>query len=120
MVLGKIERLRKKLHNYIERFGLNSEQTQKVSKELDQLINEYDKRRRVFPENSEMIRWYNISIEEIKNYTIEKGEFPTIDIWNQIAKEKNLLNSESIKYISCLNWNELREKILYEINKKIF
>ena len=43
MVLGKIERLRKKLHTYIERFGLNSEQTQKVSKELDQLINEYNK-----------------------------------------------------------------------------
>ena len=120
MVLGKIERLRKKLHNCIEKFGLDAEQTKKVSKELDQLINEYNKRQRVFPENSKMIKWYNMSIKEMKNYTMEKGEFPAIDTWNKIAKEKNLLNSESIKYISCLNWNELREKILYEINKKIF
>ena len=120
MVLGKIERLRKKLHNYIEKFGLNSEQTQKVSKELDQLINEYNKQQRVFAEGNKTGEAYKLSTKEIKKLTIENGEFPTIEEWNKIAKDHVLLNSESIKYISNLNWNELREKILYEINKKIF
>lgn len=120
MVLGKIERLRKKLHNYIEKFGLNSEQTQKVSRELDQLINEYNKQQRTFAEGSKTGEAYKLSIKKLKRLTIENGEFPTIEEWNKIAKVNDLLNSESIKYISNLNWNELREKILYEINKKIF
>ena len=120
MVLGKIERLRKKLHTYIERFGLNSEQTQKVSKELDQLINEYNKQQRMFEEGNKTGETYKLSIKELKKLTIENGEFPSIERWNKYAKDNVLLNSESIKYISNLNWNELREKIFYEINKKIF
>lgn len=120
MVLGKIHRLRKRLHYCIERYGLNSKQTEKVSKELDELINQYNKQQRLFPEGSVMQKAYKESIKLLKKLTIENGDFPSIEQWNRLAKEKVLLNSESIKYISTLNWHELREKILYEIDKKIF
>lgn len=46
------------------------------------------------------------------------GEFPTIDEWNKYAKENYLLNSESIKYISGLDWNKLRNQIKKEMNIK--
>lgn len=120
MVLGKIHRLRKRLHYCIERYGLNSKQTEKVSKELDELINQYNRQQRIFPEGSKMQKAYNESIKLLKSFIIENGEFPSIEEWNRLAKERVLLNSESIKYISTLNWHELREKILYEIDKKIF
>ena len=37
------------------------------------------------------------------------------EILKQYAKENNLLSSSSIEYISGLNWNKLRTKILSEI-----
>lgn len=120
MVLGKIERLRKKLHNCIEKFGLDAEQTKKVSKELDELINEYMKRQKIYPEGNIMINKYNNAIEKLEKLTAEFGEFPSIEKWNKYAKEKVLLNSESIKYISGLNWHELRDFILYKIDQKNF
>lgn len=118
MVLGKIERLRKKLHATIEKYGLESAQVQKISKELDELINEYMKRQKNYQEGNIMINEYNIAIKEIERLTIESGEFPSLEEWNEYAKEKVLLNSESIKYISGLNWHELRDFILYKIDKK--
>lgn len=118
MVLGKIERLRKKLHATIEKYGLESAQVQKISKELDELINEYMKRQKNYQEGNIMINEYNIAIEELERLTIESGEFPSIEKWNEYAKEKVFLNSESIKYISGLNWHELRDFILYKIDKK--
>ena len=37
-------------------------------------------------------------------------EFPTIEEWNHYAKENDLLNSESLKYISDRSWHDLRNK----------
>lgn len=119
-VRGKIEKLKKKLNKSIERYGLNSEETRKISLELDELINEYNKNQQIFPENSIMKNAYDKSIKKLKQITTEYGEFPSTKSWNYFAEENDLLSSESIKFISHLNWNELREKILYEINKKIF
>lgn len=120
MVLNKIKRLRRKLHYYIEKFGLNAEETQEISRELDELINIYNNKQRLYPKDSILKKEYTRSIKALKRISIEYGEFPSVDEWNHYAYKYNYLNSESIKYISCLNWNELREKILYEINKKIF
>lgn len=120
MVLGKIERLRNKLHATIEKYGLESAQVQKISKELDELINEYIKRQKIYPEGNIMINEYNNAIEKLEKLTAEFGEFPSIEKWNKYAKEKVLLNSESIKYISGLNWHELRDFILYKIDQKKF
>lgn len=119
-VRGKIEKLRKKLSKSIERHGLNAEETRKISLELDELINEYNKNQQIFLNNSIMKEAYDKSVKKLKRITIEFGEFPTTTEWNYYARENNLLSSESMKFILHLNWNELREKILYEINKKIF
>lgn len=120
MVLRKIEKLRKKLHDVIEKEGINSEYAAKISKELDELINEFNKKQQVFSNDNNMKSAYEKSITKLKQITTDFGGFPTIKEWDYFAKDNNLLSSESIKYISKLNWHELREKILYEINKKIF
>lgn len=120
MVLRKIEKLRKKLHDVIEKEGINSEDAAKISKELDELINEFNKKQQVFSNDNNMKSAYEKSIIKLKQITIDFGSFPSVREWDYFAKDNNLLSSESIKYISKLNWHELREKILYEINKKIF
>lgn len=119
-IRGKIENLRIKLHKAIEKYGLNSEQTQKISKELDELINYFNKQQRLFPDNSKTSKEYNLSIEKLKQLTIDFNEFPTVESWNYYARSNKLLSSETLKYISGLNWHELREKILFEIYQKKF
>ncbi len=119
-IRGKIENLRNKLHKSIEKYGLNSKQTQKISRELDELINYFNKQQRLFPNDSKTSEKYNLSIKKLKQLTIDFNEFPTVESWNYYAKNNNLLNSETLKYISGLNWHELREKILYEICQKNF
>lgn len=120
MVLRKIEKLRKKLNYVIEKKGINSEEATKISKELDELINEFNKRQQVFSNNNDMKIAYEKSIAKLKQIATDFGSFPSVREWDYFAKDNNLLSSESIKYISRLNWHELREKISYEINKKIF
>lgn len=120
MVLRKIEKLRKKLHDAIEKEGINSEEVAKISKELDEVINEFNKKQQVFSNDNDMKSAYDKSIVKLKQITIDFGNFPSVQEWDHFAKDNSLLSSESIKYISRLNWHELREKTLYEINKKIF
>lgn len=119
-VRGKIEKLRRRLHQAIEKHGLNSKEVSLISADLDKLINEYNKNQQVYEPNNEMNKAYDISVKRIKQIVKEFGEFPSVEEWNHYAKDNNLLNSESLKFISHLNWNEFREKIFYEINKKIF
>ena len=40
-IAEKIEKMRKKLEKSIEKNGINSEKTLKISKELDEVISEY-------------------------------------------------------------------------------
>lgn len=119
-VRGKIEKLRRRLHQAIERHGLDSKEVRLISAELDKLINEYNKNQQVYEPNNKMKKAYDNSIKKIKQIVKEFGDFPNVEEWNHYAKDNNLLSSESLKYISHLNWNEFREKILYEINKKNF
>ena len=59
-----------------------------------------------------MYKKYVESINAIEKITQDFGEFPSIPEWNKYAKEKDLLNSESIKYISGLNWHDLRNRTI--------
>lgn len=118
-VSRKIEKLRTKLYESINREGLNSKNTRKISEKLDLLINEYYKKEKEYEKDSVMIYEYQIAYDKLKQLTLDFGEFPSINSWNYYAKQNTYLNSESIKYISGLDWNKLRQKILYEIRKKL-
>lgn len=117
----RIKSLRNKLHKSIKKHGVNAEETRKISDEMDKLINEYynNIQRISYPTDSEMRLYYEQSYKQLKIVTQQLERFPSIQEWNQIAKEKYLLSSTSMQYISKLNWNYLRTKILRELNMEI-
>lgn len=117
----RIKSLRNKLHKSIKKYGVNAEETRKISDEMDKLINEYyDNIQQIeYPSDSEMRIYYEQSYRAMKTITQQLERFPSIQEWNQIAKEKYLLSSTSMQYISKLNWNYLRTKILRELNMEI-
>lgn len=119
--IKKIRSLRNKLHKSIKKNGLDSDETRKISDEMDKLINEYyDNIQRIsYPADSEMKVYYEQSYKQLKIVTQQLERFPSIQEWNQIAKEKYLLSSTSMQYISKLNWNYLRTKVLRELNMDI-
>ncbi len=119
--IKKIRSLRNKLHKSIKKNGLDSDETRKISDEMDKLISEYyDNIQRIsYPTDSEMRLYYEQSYRAMKTTTQQLERFPSIQEWNQIAKEKYLLSSTSMQYISKLNWNYLRTKILRELNMEI-
>ena len=57
---------------------------------------------------------YLESINCLRKIARDFVRFPTIKEWNYYAKENNLLNSESLKYISGNSWHDLRNRILSE------
>lgn len=109
----KFERLREKLNRSIEENGLDSEKTQKISREFDELLNSYYKKEKMYSEKSIIYQEYQKSINELEKITKEFGEFPSVEEWNKYAKEKNLLTSESLKYVSGLNWKDLKNLMLF-------
>lgn len=114
-MINDFEKLRKKLHEAIEKNGLDSEQTRKISTRYNELVNSYYKKERQYRENSIMGIKYRESIRCLKQISRDFAKFPTIKEWNHYAKEKNLLNSESLKYISGNSWHDLRNKISIEL-----
>lgn len=114
----KIEKLRIKLDENIDKHGLHSKEAFNISSQIDELINEWNNQQQVFDKENNMGIAYKKSLTKIKQLTIEYGEFITTLEWNKYAKENILLNNKSIEYISHLNWNQLRAKIEYEINNK--
>ena len=144
----KIRSLRNKLHKSIKKNGLNSEETRKISDEIDILINEYynsierailrdtpiilfdeatsaldnHSKNKIeetkYPEDSEMLLYFNMSYEALKVMTLQLEKFPTVNEWNKYAKENNYLSHLSLEYISKLDWNYLQVKIEREINFK--
>lgn len=117
-VAKKIEKLREKLHRSIDKNGLNANETQRISSEVDKLVNRYYEKEREYQKNEGALsKEYIEAYEELKKLTKQFGEFPSVPAWNHYAKQKVLISSESIKYISGLNWNELRSKVFLEINK---
>lgn len=97
----QIEKLRKKLHTEIEKSGIDSVKTLKVSEELDKLIKKYYIKKNINNiEDNVMYIEYKIAYDQIKKITEEAEKFPTIKEWNEIAKKDTYLNNKSIEYIS--------------------
>ena len=119
--MKKIRNLRNKLHKSIQKNGLNSEETRRISDEIDILINEYYNsiKKTEYPKDSEMIFYYEKSYEALKNMTQQLERFPTVREWNNYARENNYLCHISLEYISKLDWNYLQIKVEKELNLKI-
>lgn len=111
--MNDVERLRKKLYDAIDEYGINSKEVYKVSIKMDKILN-----KRGYDDKNLMYNKYLDSMYELRKITNLFAKFPTIDEWNKYAKENMLLNSESIKYISGLDWNKLRDRIKKDLNKK--
>ncbi|MBO5005364.1 MAG: aspartyl-phosphate phosphatase Spo0E family protein [Clostridia bacterium] len=110
-IAEQIEKTRKVLHRNIEKYGLDSKEAREVSIQLDELINRFYGKDREETMQAE----FKIAYEELKRYTREK-EFPNVQVWDKYAKENNLISSESLKFLSKMNWNKLRDKIKSEID----
>ena len=114
-MLDNFERLRKKLHDSIEKNGIDSEKTKKLSERFDKMVNNYYKNEKQYHEDSLMHIKYLESIQSLKRITKDFVKFPSVQEWNYYAKEKDLLSSESLKYISGNNWHHLRNRTLSEL-----
>lgn len=119
--IKRIRSLRNKLHKSIKKNGLDSNETRRISDEMDKLINEYyDNIQQIeYPADSEMRVYYEQSYKKLKLVTQQLERFPSVQEWNKFAKEEYLLSSTSIQYVSKLNWNYLRTKVLRELNMDI-
>ncbi|MBP3502935.1 MAG: aspartyl-phosphate phosphatase Spo0E family protein [Clostridia bacterium] len=96
----QMEKLRKSLHTEIEKSGIDAVKTLEISKELDELIKTYYIKNFSNIQNNIMYMEYKIVYNQIKQIVKEKGKFPTIKEWNEIAKKDIYLNNKSIEYIS--------------------
>lgn len=114
-MIDNFEKLREKLHESIKKKGINAKETMKISEKFDELVNSYYLHQKQYNEDNIMYKAFDRSIRELRKITREFGEFPSVNGWNQYAKDKGLLSSESLKYISGTNWNILRNRILSEI-----
>lgn len=120
-LIREIEKIREKLNKSVIKNGLASEETKKISIEIDNLLNEYYKINRsqekgkFYEEKNMMNEAYNMSYEHLKNLTLDLNDFPTIKVWEEYAKKNNCLSSQSMQYISGLNWNKLRNKVKVEV-----
>lgn len=114
-MVSDFEKLRKKLHESIKINGLGSEQTMKISNRYNDLVNSYYQNERQYHQGELMHIKYLKSLKCLKMITKDFIKFPTIKEWNHYAKENDLLNSESLKYISGNTWHELRNRILSEL-----
>ena len=115
-MLKALELLSNKLYLNIDKYGLSSYETAKTTKEIDDISTKFLKREKKFANNNFMYNQYKISYQKLKKLSGEFNENITIEAWNRYAKENDYLNAESIKYISGLNWNELKLKMKIENN----
>lgn len=113
-MLKTLERLKNNLYLNINKYGLSSLESTKVTKEIDYIITDFLKKEKQFPKKNFMYKQYKITYQKLKKLSGEFNENITVEAWNKYAKKNNYLNSESIKYISGLNWNELKLKMKLE------
>lgn len=118
---NEIKDLQNKLNSNLKENELYDENVMELSNKIDELMNSYYlllMSTRKFPSNSKMKSYYDKSYEELKRLTMQNNKFPELEEWNKYAKENKLLSSESMKYISMIEWKYLRLKVNREINKK--
>ena len=102
----EINKMIRQLDNAIEIYGINSKEVETISKKIDESISELKQQKKNIMQDK-----FKECIEELKKIKKNLKRFPDTDEWNTYAKEKSLLNSLSIKYISGLTWDELRKNI---------
>lgn len=111
----KIENLREKLYEKIEKFGVNSEEAMKISVKIDKLINEQYENEKQYPECNNIKETYYKCIEILKETLKETGSFPTVKSWDKYAFNNNLLSHISIEHICNMNWSKLEKYIQLQI-----
>lgn len=94
-----ISKLRKKLHDSIQKYGLMSNETYKISVELDEEIVKYY-------QSSVMLNYYKNSLEGLKRYKEINNKVPNKREWNEYAYKNNYLSSESMKYIGNIKFEK--------------
>ncbi len=115
---NEIRNLQNELNNDVQSDELDNTKAIELSNKIDKLVNDYylvSMYGRKFPANSNMKKYYELSYRELIKLTMKNNKFPSLEEWNKYAKENNLLSSESIKYISMLEWKYLKLKV----NKQI-
>jgi len=98
--MDKFDKLRGKLEMTINKYGLNSEKTKKISEKFEELINSYYKNEIQYHEDSIMYINYKEAIKTLKNITKEFSKFPTIDEWNKYAKEHDEIETPASELLS--------------------
>lgn len=117
----EIENLQNKLNNGIKQNKLSNKEIVEISNDLDKLINHYyslSLQTREFPMNSKMKAFYDESYKELIKMTKKNNKFPELEEWNEYAKKNHLLSTESMKYITKLEWKYIRLKVNKEINNE--
>lgn len=118
---SEIRDLQNKLNSGVEQNKLSDKEILEISNEIDKLINHYysfSMQSREFPNGSKLKLFYEESYKELIKMTIKNGKFPELEEWNKYAKENHLLSTESMKYITKLEWKYIRLRVNKEINRK--
>lgn len=92
-----INEIRKKLHDSIKKYGIDSNYTYQISVELDKKIIEYYK-------NRSMRMLFQKSCNGFYEYKETFGRKPSRKEWNRYAVQNDYLCSESMKYIGNIKF----------------
>ena len=112
-----IKNIRKKLNESVKLYGIQSRETRELSDKMDILINYYYRSIQIMDIKDEtLLNGYYKSYMHLKEYVKDIGKFPTKTEWSSYAKMHNSLNTESIQYISMLDWRHIEKRIKMEIN----
>ena len=115
---NEIRDLQNKLNSDIQNNQIDNLETIGLSNKIDKLLNDYylvSMYGRKFPTNSNMKKYYELSYKKLVKLTVQNNKFPSLEEWNEYARENNLLSAESMYYISMLEWKYLKLKV----NKQI-
>ncbi len=120
-LLSEIRKTQKKLNDSIIKNGLNSNKTRGISLKVDELINEYYEsiKTRQYSTTSIIGNCYEVSYRELKFMTLDNNKFPSVQEWNEYAKQNCLLSAAAIQYVNMLDWNYVRAKVIRELNTKM-
>lgn len=96
-MINNFERIREKLHESIEKNGINSEKTKRISERFDKLVNSYYINERKYNTNCLMYIKYTESIKHMKKITKEFAKFPSIDRRDKYAKRRIIIMLRKLK-----------------------
>lgn len=98
---------KKVLYDQIVGLGIKIKKVNNIEEKLDWIIRKYYERDILFNP-------YLNSKNQLIRMLI-KGEFPTVEEWNEIADQKGYLSHISLEYIGECNWKEIKKSLMNEI-----